>query len=150
MPDIDKEDPLFSAVREIVSQAEAQAYQSSNVILLRLYWEIGRLVVEDEQGGGAKASYGKAVLKNLSRELTLKFGPCFDERNLNNIRAFYLTFPIWNSVRTELSWTYYRLLSRIEDGQLRQTFGKNQKGDAARHPLFSSNLRLGGAVRVTA
>jgi predicted nuclease of restriction endonuclease-like (RecB) superfamily len=122
MPDLEKKDPLFSAIREVVSQAREQAYRSSNAILLRMYWEIGRLIVEDEQGGSAKAAYGKAVLKNLSRELTLEFGPGFDERNLNNIRAFYRAFPIWNAVRTELSWTHYRILSRIEDEQLRQTF----------------------------
>jgi hypothetical protein len=50
---------------------------------------------------------------------TLEFGPGFDEWNLNNIRACYRAFPIWNTVRTDLSWTHYRILSRIEDGQLR-------------------------------
>ncbi len=122
MSDIEKKDPLFSAIREIVSQARQQAYRSSNAILLRMYWEIGRLIVEDEQGGSAKATYGKAVLKNLSRELTLEFGSGFDESNLRNIRQFYLAFPIRDAVRHELSWTHYRILSRIEDGQLRQTF----------------------------
>lgn len=122
MPDIEKKDPLFSAIREIVSQARQQAYRSSNAILLRMYWEIGRLIVEDEQGGSAKAAYGKAVLKNLSRELTPEFGPGFDESNLRNIRQFYLAFPIRDAVRHELSWTHYRILSRIEDGRLRQTF----------------------------
>ncbi|MBD0254804.1 MAG: DUF1016 domain-containing protein [Cytophagales bacterium] len=122
MPDLDKKDPLFSAIREVVSQARAQAYRSSNAILLRMYWEIGRLIVEDEQGGSAKAAYGKAVLRNLSGELTLEFGPGFDESNLRNIRQFYLAFPIRDAVRHELSWTHYRILSRIEDGPLRQTF----------------------------
>ena len=84
-----------------------------------MYWEIGRLIVEDEQQRKSKAAYGKAVLKNLGHQLTLEFGKGFDERNLNNIRAFYLSFPIWNAVRTELSWTHYRILSRIEDEALR-------------------------------
>ena len=84
-----------------------------------MYWEIGKLIVQDEQGGNAKAAYGKAVLKNLSKQLTLEFGKGFDDRNLNNIRAFYLSFPIWNAVRTELSWTHFRIISRVENESLR-------------------------------
>ena len=80
-----------------------------------MYWVIGRLIVEDEQEGKARASYGKEVLKNLSVQLTLQFGKGFDERNLNNISTFWLAFPIWNAVRTELSWTHYRIISRIEE-----------------------------------
>jgi hypothetical protein len=79
---------------------------------INMYWEIGKLNVNEEQQGKTKAEYGKAVLKKLSQQLTLKFGKGFDERNLNNIRAFYLAFPIRDAVRTELSWTHYRIISR--------------------------------------
>jgi predicted nuclease of restriction endonuclease-like (RecB) superfamily len=105
---------LFTNIVEIVDTARQQAYRSSNSILLSAYWKIGKLIVEDEQQGVAKAKYGKAILKNLASKLTVKFGKGFDERNLNNIRAFYLAFPIWNAVRTELSWTHYRIISRLE------------------------------------
>jgi predicted nuclease of restriction endonuclease-like (RecB) superfamily len=84
-----------------------------------MYWEIGKLIVEQEQEGSPKAGYGKGILRNLSTQLTIEFGKGFDERNLNNIRAFYLAFPIWNAVRTELSWTHSRILSRIENENLR-------------------------------
>ena len=87
-----------------------------------MYWDIGRLIVEDEQHGEKRAEYGKAVLKNLAEQLTLEFGKGFEERNLNNMRAFYRAFPIWNAVRTELSWTHYRILARVEDESLRQTY----------------------------
>ncbi len=73
------------------------------------------MIIEDEQGGKEKAEYGKALLKNLSKELTLEFGKGFDESNLRNMRNFYLAFPIWDAVRTELSWTHYRIISRIEN-----------------------------------
>jgi hypothetical protein len=86
----------------------------ANSALLESYWNIGKIILEEEQKGKAKAEYGKATLKNLATQLTLEFGKGFDERNLNNMRAFYKAFPIWNAVRTELSWTHYRLLSRIE------------------------------------
>lgn len=114
--------PLITHIKEIVRKAREQAFRQSNTVLLQMYWEIGRLIVEDEQQGMTKATYGKAVLKNLSQQLTLEFGKGFDERNLNNIRAFYLSFPIWNAVRTELSWTHYRLISRLENEQLRNNY----------------------------
>ena len=113
---------LFVAIKEIIIQAKQIAYRSNNSILLKMYWEIGKLIVEDEQGGKAKAAYGKAVLKTLSKRLTLEFGKGFDERNLNNIRAFYLSFLIWNALRTELSWTHYRIISRIESETLRMQY----------------------------
>lgn len=113
---------LLSSIKDIITKAKLTAYRNTNSILLKAYWEIGRLIVEDEQQGKAKAAYGKGVLKNLSKQLTLEFGRGYDERNLNNIRAFYLSFPIWNAVRTELSWTHYRILSRIENELLRKQY----------------------------
>ena len=110
---------LFASVKEIIVSARQQAYRNSNSILLHMYWQIGQLIIEEKQGGKEKAAYGKAVLKNLSRQLTEEFGKGFDERNLNNIRAFYSAFPIWNAVRTELSWTHYRIISRIENEDFR-------------------------------
>lgn len=113
---------LLSSIKDIISKAKLTAYRNTNSILLKTYWQIGRLIVEHEQQGKAKAAYGKSVLKNLSKQLTLEFGRGYDERNLNNIRAFYLSFPIWNAVRTELSWTHYRMLSRIENETLRKQY----------------------------
>ena len=113
---------LLSSIKEVILKAKQVAYKSNNSILLNTYWEIGRLIVEDEQQGAAKAAYGKAVLKTLSKQLTLEFGKGYDERNLSNIRAFYLSFPIWNALRTELSWTHYRMLSRIENETLRHQY----------------------------
>lgn len=104
---------LFQSVKEIIQESRQRVYRMVNAALLETYWKIGQLIVEDEQQGNSKAVYGKATLKNLANELTLEFGKGFDERNLNNMRAFYKSFPIWNALRTELSWTHYRLLSRI-------------------------------------
>ncbi len=113
---------LYSQIRPLVLQARQQAYRQSNAILLQMYWQIGRLIVEDEQAGKSRATYGKATLKNLAKQLTLEFGAGFEERNLNNIRAFYQAFPIWNAVRTELSWTHYRLISRVADTKYRHAY----------------------------
>ncbi len=116
MSDLQRNKTLLSSITEVIQNAKEKAFRNSNSILLQMYWEIGRLIVEDEQEGKPKADYGKAILKNLSYYLTIEFGKGFDERNLNNVRAFYLAFPIWNAVRTELSWTHYRILSRVEEG----------------------------------
>lgn len=119
MKDLEKQNQLYTEISLVVSQAKQRVYQNSNKILLQMYWQIGKLIVEDEQKGKAKAIYGKETLKNLSKLLTIEFGKGFDERNLNNIRAFYNAFPIWNAVRTELSWTHYRIISRLETTSLR-------------------------------
>lgn len=110
---------LYSSIAKIIIDAKTQVYRTSNAILLRMYWEIGQLIIEDEQNGELRAKYGKSVLKNLAAHLSLEFGKGFNERNLNNMRAFFIAFPIWNAVRTELSWTHYRIISRIENPEHR-------------------------------
>lgn len=105
---------LLLSVKEVIIQSRQRVYKMVNSVLLETYWNIGRLIIEDEQNGNVKAVYGKSTLKNVSKELTFEFGKGFDERNLNNMRAFYKAFPIWNALRTELSWTHYRLLSRVD------------------------------------
>lgn len=110
---------LYKAIAKVISGARATAYRSNNTILLNMYWEIGKLILEDEQQGAVRAKYGKGTLKNLAKQLTVKFGKNFDERNLNNMRAFFFAFPIWNAVRTELSWTHYRIISRVDNQQHR-------------------------------
>lgn len=98
------------------------------------YWHIGRIIVEHEQNGSLRAEYGKEVLKNLSDRLTEEFGKGFDVRNLRNMRAFFLTFPKWNAVRSELTWTHYRLLLRVED-------------EAARNWYLEESVRSGWSSR---
>jgi len=87
----------------------------ANSTLLLTYWQIGKLIVEDEQKGNKRAEYGKYTLKDLSKKLTLEFGKGFDESNLRNMRTFYHSFPICDALRHELSWTHYRLLIRLDN-----------------------------------
>jgi predicted nuclease of restriction endonuclease-like (RecB) superfamily len=122
MSNIESQHALFASVKDIIVSARQQAYRNSNSILLHMYWQIGRLIIEDEQGGKEKAVYGKAVLKNLSLQLTQEFGKGFDESNLRNIRQFYLAFQKRDAVRHELSWTHYRIISRIENETLRSQY----------------------------
>lgn len=107
--------PLFLSVKKIIEAARQQTYQAVNSILLQTYWQIGKLIVEDEQQGKSRAEYGKNVLESLAQQLMLEFGKGFDYTNLTNLRKFFLAFPIRDALRHELIWSHYRMLSRIED-----------------------------------
>ena len=113
---------LFISIKELIVKSRELAYRSTNTILLNMYWQMGQLIVEDEQNGNSKAVYGKSTLKNLSKALTLEFGKGFDYTNLTNMRNFYLAFPIIDAVRQELSWTHYRLLSRVDSEHKRMYY----------------------------
>ncbi|MDP8171551.1 PDDEXK nuclease domain-containing protein [Pasteurella skyensis] len=113
---------LTQSITQIIEQARKQVKQTVNSAMVQCYWDIGRLLVEDEQQGQQRAEYGKYVLQNLSEQLTALYGKGFTVRNLRNMRQFYLAFPIRHSVSTELSWTHYRRLIRVEDPNARQWY----------------------------
>jgi len=113
---------LYTAIALVITEARKHSYSVVNTILLETYWKVGQLICEDERHGKKRALYGERLLKGIADQLTLEFGKGFDERNLNNMRAFYQAFPIWNAVRTELSWTHYRLLARIDDEKKRNYY----------------------------
>lgn len=113
---------LLDALRGLILQARRQALRSVDAIQVQTYWQIGRHIVEFEQGGQARAAYGKRLLPDLGEALTREFGKGFDERNLRNMRAFFQNFPIRNALRSELSWTHYRLLLRVDAPEARQWY----------------------------
>ena len=113
---------LFQSVKAIILQSRERVYRMANSALLESYWAIGKIIVEDEQNGKAKAEYGKATLKNLSLQLSMEFGKGFDDSNLRNMRSFYQAFPIRDTLRHELSWSHYRLLSRVDTEQKRNYY----------------------------
>jgi predicted nuclease of restriction endonuclease-like (RecB) superfamily len=108
-------DALHRQVREILAAARERAWQSVNTVMVDAYWEVGRAIVEDEQAGKQRASYGKRVLEGLAKRLQAEFGKGYDPSNLRNMRAFFVTYPIRDALRRELSWTHYRLLLRVDD-----------------------------------
>ena len=110
---------LFAEIREVLVTARRTAYKAVNFAMVTAYWNVGRLIVEDEQKGNIRAEYGKAILADLSIRLTNEFGKGFDERELRRIRQFYLVFPKWDALRPELTWTHYRLLIRVQNEQAR-------------------------------
>ena len=110
---------LFAEIREVLVTARRTAYKAVNFAMVTAYWNVGRLIIEDEQQGNTRAEYGKAILADLSKRLTDEFGKGFDERELRRIRQFYLVFPKWDALRPELTWTHYRLLIRVQNEQAR-------------------------------
>lgn len=116
------ENNIYHTVRTVLEQARTSAYRAVNSAMVFSYWEIGRLIVEDEQKGEQRAAYGKAVLKELSARLIQDFGKGFDERELRRMRQFFLCFSIRGAVRPELTWTHYRSLIRVENKTARDYY----------------------------
>lgn len=115
-------DSLVIRVREVLEKARGQIRQTINNEMVSAYWNIGYSIVEHEQAGAERATYGRQQLEQLSVILTGEFGKGFDISNLRNMRRFYQAFPIQDAVRPELSWTHFRVLKRIENVQARDWY----------------------------
>ena len=115
-------DGLLNELRAFITESRRQIVRAVDVAQVRTCWGVGRHIVEFEQGGTARAEYGAKLLPKLAEVLTQDFGKGFDERNLRHMRAFYLAFPIWDALRSELSWTHYRTLTRIENDAARDWY----------------------------
>lgn len=104
----------YNTVRGYVIAAQRQVTAAVNSAMVNAYWNIGKQIYE-ACGESERAEYGKQLLQYLSDKLTAEFGKGFDTRNLRHMRQFYITFPNWNALRSELSWTHYRSLMRVND-----------------------------------
>lgn len=109
----------YERIRAIIENARNNIVHAVNTEMVLAYWHIGKEIVEEEQKGQKRAGYGESILKNLSERLTADFGKGFDQSNLRNIRAFYLTYQKCDALRHELSWTHYRILMRVEKPEAR-------------------------------
>lgn len=110
---------LYNQISELLHKAQSQVKQQVNSLMVITYWNVGRLIVEDELSGNTRADYGKAILKDLSEKLTQDYGKGFDVRNLQYMKKFYELFRNMNAVSSELSWTHYRHLLKVENESVR-------------------------------
>ena len=110
---------LLAEIKQVIEKARNQVKQTVNSAMVLAYWEIGRLIVEQEQQGQSRAAYGKAQLKQMSATLSAEFGKGFDVTNLRNMRRFYTAFEKRETLSLELSWSHYNVLSRIEKDSAR-------------------------------
>jgi hypothetical protein len=94
---------LIDRIAEILKVARTKVVREINKTQVLTYWEIGREIVEFEQKGKERANYGEEIIKKLSKDMTEKFGRGFSDRNLWNMRAFYLNFPIPQTLSAESS-----------------------------------------------
>jgi len=140
-------EPLYREIRAVLESARVGAYRAVNAAMVRAYWQVGRLIVEHEQGGAKRAAYGEAVLDDLSQRLSADFGRGFDVTNLRKMRQFHRMFEIRDAARLEsgktkrdaprlvsgvetirhtpcdeLSWSHYRLLMQVENPAAREWY----------------------------
>lgn len=108
---------FYQEIKELLYSAKNKVYQTINITMTQTYFQIGKRIVEEEQGGVSRAEYGSALLKNLSNELIKEFGKGYSEQNLKNMRQFYLIYQKRQTVSSEfkLSWSHYIFLTRIEN-----------------------------------
>jgi predicted nuclease of restriction endonuclease-like (RecB) superfamily len=132
------------AVAELLRNARSNSFRAVNFIMVETYWNVGRMIVDEEQQGKERAEYGKALIRDLSDRLTLEFGSGFGVSNLAYFRQFYLSFPIFHALRgisaegkqaidggqqtipyalrRELTWTHYRTLIQVEKPEAREWY----------------------------
>ena len=107
--------------KDLVINSRSKVFRTVNTEMLSLYWNIGKAIMEIQQGD-ERASYGDAVLEKLSEKLTNEFGKGFSSRNLRTMRKFYLIYPIWKTVSAKLRWSHYLELIKIDEEQKRNFY----------------------------
>lgn len=113
---------LVSEIRSIIENSRSNAVRSVDFCRVQMYWQIGRRIVEEEQGGQARAEYGKSLIKNLAKELEPEFGSGFGKRQLDYSKKFYLEFPIVHTLSAQLNWSQYKWLLDIADKDKREYY----------------------------
>ncbi len=121
---------LLGKISNTYTDGRVRAYQAVNAALTETYWQIGRHIVEFEQGGKLKAEYGKALLADLSKDLCLRHGKGFSRSNLIYMRLLYQRYPISQKPSHQLSWSHYVELLNVEllklDDELERGFYEKQ------------------------
>ena len=115
---------FYNRVAELLKEARKSVVQAVNKTMVYTYFEIGRMIVEEEQNGKERAEYGKQILKELSKRLNTEFGKGFSQRNLEQMRQFYLIYSKTQTLSAEfnLSWSHYLKLMRIENEEERRYY----------------------------
>ena len=113
--------PLIENIEALVSNAKNELAEKINSTITETYWQIGKYIVEFEQDGNIKATYGSKLLTTLSHQLTLRLGKGYSRPNLNNMRKFYLCYKNCQTVSDKLSWSHICELIKIDD-ELERSF----------------------------
>lgn len=140
----------INEIKKILENARNITYTVANTEMIKAYWLIGHRIVEEEQNGKERATYGKEIIKNVSKELTESFGRGFSERTIREYRQFYSRFPdllihedeeeniwrtafaisvnpIWRTVFAKLHWSHYQRVLKTDDHQARSYYLSENK-----------------------
>ena len=145
--DFDREQQFFVDIRDLLHAGREIAYRSVNTVMVKTYWQIGKLIVEQEQYGKARAEYGEQLIVRLSRYLMDCFGKGFSIANLKNIRQFYQIFPDFNELATQcvanLGWSHLRLIMRLDNEKERKYYLQEASSQNWSSRLLERNIRSG-------
>lgn len=114
-------DELFIEIKNLIEQSRERVYKTVNTEMVILYWNIGKMIVE-KQNGKTKAKYMDYIIEQLSVKLSLKYGRGFSKRNLERMRKFYLCYPIATTLLSQLSWSHYLELIKIKEENKRNFY----------------------------
>ena len=106
---------ILHQIQSIIATAQAKAIRSVDTERMLMYWQIGKVIFEEEQQGKDKAEYGTYLIKTISNEFQPQFGSGFSIRQLERYRQFFRQFPIASALRTQFSWTHYKTLLSIDN-----------------------------------
>lgn len=116
---------FIQEIKQLVAKGRQEAFAAVNQAMVNTYWQIGRRIVEEEQGGAERADYGKQLLKQLSTALSEEFGKGFSVQNLYSFRQFYLTFPqIFSTPWRILTWSHYKRIMHVTNRAAREWYVK--------------------------
>lgn len=117
-------DTFYTKILDLLKSAHKTVYHSVNATMVETYFKIGRLIVDEEQQGEAKAKYGQNLINGLSKRLSDEFGKGFSATNLKQMRSFFLTYSKGQTASDEfkLSWSHYLKLMRIDDENERKFY----------------------------
>ena len=113
---------FINDIKNIIFTAQNEAIRTVDFQRVILYWNIGKRIFVELQQGEDRAKYGKQIIKNLSVELEPIYGTGYSIRQLELMRQFYKIFPITNTLRSQLNWSQYKLLIRIENNDKREFY----------------------------
>ncbi|HAY3552610.1 DUF1016 family protein [Elizabethkingia meningoseptica] len=113
---------IISDIKAIIAKAKEHAVRAVDHQRTLMYWEIGKRIFEEEQEGKNRADYGKHLTQFIAQEIEPEFGSSFSKRQIELFRQFYRAFPIANAVRSQLNWTQYRLLMRLDKEEQKEFY----------------------------
>ena len=115
-------DNFVSDIKNIITTARNSAIRSVDFERVRMYWRLGKRIFVEEQQEKDRAEYGSFLIRNLSAQISPEFGSGFSYRQLAFCRQFYRTYPIVNALRSQFSWSQYRLLMQIDNEDKREYY----------------------------